>query len=98
MPNAIISTGTAVTARPFRSGRGFMAPGGVPARSGSRTSVLRRRRRGVAVTRRAAVFSGQRDAEQLFDIAQKGPFFARAKRDRAPGSAGARGAPDANDI
>src|ERR1019366_4759468 len=44
--NATITTRTAVTARTFRSGRGFMAPGGVHARSGSRTPVLRRRRRG----------------------------------------------------
>src|ERR1035437_3949977 len=96
--NATITTRTVGTARPFRSGRGFMAPGGVHTRSGPRTSVLRRRRRGVAMARRAAVFFGQGDADQLFDIAQKGHFLSRAKRDRDALRAGARGAADAMDI
>src|SRR5258708_3232202 len=100
--NTTITTGTAVTARAFRTRRGFMAPGRVHARPGSCTPVLllllRRRRRGVAMTRRAAVFSGQGDADQLFDIAQKRHFFSRAKRDRDAVRAGARGAADAMDI
>ena len=40
--------------------------------------MLRGRRRRVAVTRRAAVFLGQCDADQLFDVAQIGHFLARA--------------------
>src|SRR6266480_2797443 len=68
--NAIITTGTAVTARPFRARRGFIAPRRVHARSGSCASMLRRRRRRVAMTRRAAVFPRQRNADQFFDVAQ----------------------------
>src|SRR5216683_3506079 len=97
--NTTITTGTAVTARAFRTRRGFMAPDRVHARSGSRTPVLlRRRRRGVAMSRRAAVFSGQGDADQLFDIAQKRHSIPRAERDRDAVRAGARGAADAMDV
>src|SRR5664280_3818792 len=39
--NATITARTVVTARPFRSGRGFMAPGGVHTRSGPRVNAAR---------------------------------------------------------
>src|SRR6202453_2203092 len=96
--NAIITTGTAVTARPFRARCGIMTPGGVHARSGPRASVLRRRRRRVAMTRRAAVFTGQCDADQLFDVAQIRDLLAGAERDCHTVRAGARGAADTVDI
>src|SRR6266480_5344018 len=88
--NVIITTGTVVTARAFRAGCGFIAPGRVHARSGSCAAMLRRRRCGIAMTRRAAVFPGQCDADQLFDIAQKRHFLSRAKRDGDAVGAGAR--------
>jgi len=60
--------------------------------------MLRRRWRRVAMTRRAAVFPGQGDADQLFDIAQESHFLSRAQRDGDAVGAGARGAADAMDI
>ena len=68
--NAIITTGTAVTARPFRARCSVMTPRRMHARSGPRASVLRRRRSRVAMTRGAAVFPRQRDADQFLDVAQ----------------------------
>src|SRR3984893_6165448 len=68
----VITTGTAVTARPFRTGGCVIASGCVHARSGPCTAMLRRRWRRVAMTRRAAVFPRQGDADQVFDIAQEG--------------------------
>src|SRR5882757_1039688 len=61
--SAIITTGTAATARPFRSRCGFIGPGRVHARRGAAAPMLRRRRRYVAVSRRAAVFPRQRNAD-----------------------------------
>src|ERR1700693_6381413 len=95
--NAIITTGTAVTARPFRARCRVMTPRRMHARPGPRASVLRRRRGRVAMTRRAAVFLGQCDADQFFDVAQIRDLLARDERDRHAVGAGARGAADAVD-
>ena len=61
--------------------------------------MRRWRRRGVAVTWRAAVFPWQGDADQLFDVAQIPHILAAGdQRDRNALGAGARGATDAVDI
>src|SRR3978361_2508931 len=92
----IITTGTAVTARTFRTRRSFMAARSVHARSGSCTPVLRRRRSGLAMTRRTPVFLGQGDPDQLFDVAEIGQFLAAGdERDGDPVGARPRGAADA---
>src|SRR6202040_1616529 len=95
---AIITTGTAVTARPFRARCSVMTPRSMHARSGPRASVLRRRRSRVAMTRGAAVFPRQRDADQFLDVAQIRDLLTGAERDRHAVSAGPRGAADAVDV
>src|ERR1700722_20755261 len=96
--SAIITTGTAVTARPFRVRCGVMTPRSMHARPGPRASVLRRRRSRVAMTRGAAIFLGQGDADQFLDVAQISDLLAGDERDRHAVSAGPRGAADAVDI
>jgi hypothetical protein len=55
----IITTGTAVPARSFRAGRGFIAPGdGVQTGRCSAATGLRRRRYLIALTWCTAVLSG----------------------------------------
>src|ERR1700754_2421019 len=95
----IVTTGTAVTARAFCTRRTVMSSGGLHPRSGSGTPMLGRSRCGVAMTRRAAVFPRQGDADQFFDVTQIAHFLgARDQRDRDAVGAGTRGAADAMDV
>src|SRR5882724_13452351 len=96
MWNTTITTGTAAAARPFRSGRGVIDPGRVHARGGAPVAMRRSWRRRIAMTRRATIFFGQSDADQLFDVAQiRQLLTACDQRDRDAVGAGARGAADA---
>src|SRR5882757_9002892 len=67
----------ATTARTFRSRCRVVGPGrtAMAVRSGSRSPVLRGRRGGIAMTRGAAIFPRQRNADQFFDVAQIAHFL-----------------------
>src|SRR5579872_2417049 len=69
------------------------------ARRRPRAAMRRGGRRRLAMARRAAVLSRQRDADQFFDVTQIGQFLTTGdQRDRDPFGAGARGTADAMDI
>src|SRR5580704_10677526 len=93
--SGIITTATAVSARPFRPRSTFICAPSMRARRGTRAPVLGGRGSCLAMTRRAAILARQRDADQLFDVAQIAHFLGACdQRDRNALGAGARGAAD----
>src|SRR5947209_482602 len=94
----IVTSRSAPAARSFRSRGGFI-PCRMRAWRRACAAMLRRRRRGLAVTRRAAVFPRQSDADQLLNVAQVSQFFSpRNQRNCDAISASARRAADAMDV